>query len=552
LDEVPLPVSTSRDDLKSPQNEFDILAAEHARRIAAERELHVRLAQQAAISELGGLALTGADLPTLMQRAVSILAENLRTEYTKILELLPGGQELLLKYGVGWKPGHVGRTTVIAGENSQAGYTLCSKQPVIVTELRRETRFKGPDLLLEHGVVSGMSVIIQASDGPYGILAAHTTQPREFTEYDVYFLQAISNVLADAIARERALEDLRMKGQIVDQIHDAVISTDMDGIVTNWNKGAERLFDYPAGEALGRHISFVYEEDQREFLQNKVIEPLVKQGEHKIEVRMIRRSGRPFYAHLSLSLLRDASGVPVGMIGYSMDITGRKLMAAQVHELGRVIGSFSSAIHSLRSGAWEQTELRDELLSGIESATIRVERLLGDLATLDERASGVLHISHEPMDLTTWLPQAVTTWRELARHRGLTWKLDVPPGLPVLYADPARLDQILGNLLSNAIKYSADGGAVTVSCGVVGSECWIRVEDDGPGIPLEEQAHIFMPFYRPQGSVSHLAGRGLGLTIVRDLTRAHGGRVEVDSVPDRGSRFTVWLPLAAHADEPAA
>jgi two-component system cell cycle sensor histidine kinase/response regulator CckA len=545
-------MSTPKDDLTSLRDEVTALAAERARRIAAERELKDRLRQQAAITRLGELALTGNELSTLMEAAVVALAENLQVENAKILEFLPDDDSLLLKYGVGWKPGHVGRVRVPASSGSQAGYTLLTNKPVIVTDLGRETRFKGPDLLLEHGVVSGMSVIIRGPGHPYGILGAHTTRPRQFSQYDVHFLQAVANVLADAIERERALEDLRLKGQIVDQIHDAVVSTDLSGIVTNWNKGAERLFGYPASAALGRHISFVYEEDQQEFLQKKVIEPLVLRGEHKIEVRMIRRSGRPFYVHLSLSLLRDAKGAPVGMIGYSMDITERKLMAAQVHELGRVIGSLSSAIHSLRRGAWERADLRDELLSGIESATNRVDRILGDLATLDEHASGVLELTRVPVDLTTWLPMAVTTWREAARHKGLAWKHDVPSDLPAVRADPARLEQILGNLLSNAIKYTPGGGAVTISCGVLGSECWIRVKDDGPGIPLAEQPHIFMPFYRPQGPAPYLAGRGLGLTIVRDLTKAHGGRVEVDSAPGKGSTFTVWLPLAEDAEAPAA
>jgi two-component system cell cycle sensor histidine kinase/response regulator CckA len=538
-----LPLSGSTEDLTSVQEELPGLAAEHARRVAAERELRARLDQQAAITELGQLALMGEDLPTLMEQAVSSLAKNLRVEHAKILELLPDEGALLLKYGVGWKAGYVGQAKVIAGENSQAGHTLLTKQPVIVTDLRRETRFKGPDLLLEHDVVSGMSVIIHGPDGPYGILGAHSTQPRQFTEYDIHFLQAISNVLAEAIALERTLDELRLKGLIVDQIHDGVVSTDMDGIVSNWNKGAERLFGYPANEALGKHISFVYEEDQHEFLQKKVIEPLQQHGEHKIEVRMIHESGRPFYVHLSLSLLRDAQGRPTGMIGYSMDITERKLMAAQVHELGRVIGSLSSAIHSLRQGAWDRQELRDEFLSGIESATNRVARLLDDLATLDERASGMLRIARKPLDMTTWLPQVMTTWREAALHKGLIWNQHVPPDMPVLYADPGRLDQILGNLLSNAIKFTPSGGAVSVACGVTESECWIRVEDDGPGIPQAEHRHIFMPFYRPEGSTRHLAGRGLGLTIVRDLTRAHGGRVELESTSGEGSTFMVWLPL---------
>jgi PAS domain S-box-containing protein len=128
------------------------------------------------------------------------------------------------------------------------------------------------------------------------------------------------------IRRERRLaeEALRRQAQIIDQIHDSVVSTDLDGFVTSWNKGAERIFGYSAKETLGKHISYVYPEDQHQFLEREVIAPLKQKGEHEIEVRMRRKSGEDFYAHLSLSLLRDSGGSTAGMIGYSMDITQRK------------------------------------------------------------------------------------------------------------------------------------------------------------------------------------------------------------------------------------
>jgi len=140
-------------------------------------------------------------------------------------------------------------------------------------------------------------------------------------------IPAIQRELNEAtVRRERKLveEALRRQAQIIDQIHDSVVSTDLDGHVTSWNRGAERLFGYSAKEALDKHISFVYPQDQREFLEQEVIKPLKEKGDHEIEVRMRRKSGEDFYAHLSLSLLRDSEGSTGGMIGYSMDITERK------------------------------------------------------------------------------------------------------------------------------------------------------------------------------------------------------------------------------------
>jgi sigma-B regulation protein RsbU (phosphoserine phosphatase) len=118
--------------------------------------------------------------------------------------LLPAREACLLRSGVGWKPGYIGKATVSISEESQAGYTLASGEPVVIEDLRTEKRFTGPELLLEHGVVSGMSVVISTKEGPYGVLGAHTRTPRAFTRDEVNFLQAVSNILGSVIERHRA------------------------------------------------------------------------------------------------------------------------------------------------------------------------------------------------------------------------------------------------------------------------------------------------------------------------------------------------------------
>ena len=159
-----------------------------------------RLAQlQTVVAGLGEYALRGATLDKVMQEAVSQVSRALRTEFCKVLELLPGRDACLLKWGVGWKEGNLGRSTVSVGENSQAGFTLISAEPVVVEDIRTEKRFVGPKLLLDHGVVSGVSVVIMTKDGPYGVLGAHTRARRTFTGDEVSFLQAVSNILGSAI-----------------------------------------------------------------------------------------------------------------------------------------------------------------------------------------------------------------------------------------------------------------------------------------------------------------------------------------------------------------
>jgi PAS domain S-box-containing protein len=176
-------------------------------RRGVEELARTRARQQEAVAALGQRALAGVDLQTLMHDAVQHVAEELEVEYAKVLELLPAGDALLLRAGVGWKEGLAGQATVSAGRESQAGFTLLSAGPVIVEDLRQETRFSGPRLLLDHGVVSGMSVIIQGRERPWGVLGAHTRRKRRFTSDDSSFLQSVANVLAQAIERVRGDEE---------------------------------------------------------------------------------------------------------------------------------------------------------------------------------------------------------------------------------------------------------------------------------------------------------------------------------------------------------
>ncbi len=130
--------------------------------------------------------------------------------------------------------------------------------------------------------------------------------------------------IIDITERKQAEESIRRQAQIIDQIHDSVITTDLEGNITSWNKGAERLFGWLAEEALGKNISFIYDEADHEFLRNEVIAPLKEKGAHESEVKMLRKSGEFVYALLSLSLIKDDKDNVTGMIGYSLDITEKK------------------------------------------------------------------------------------------------------------------------------------------------------------------------------------------------------------------------------------
>ena len=226
-----------------------------------------------------------------------------------------------------------------------------------------------------------------------------------------------------------------------------------------------------------------------------------------------------------------------------MELARRQLLANLVHELGRPLGALRSAIHALSKGAADDPQLLYDLTTGMDDEAARLQHVLEDLAHLHDQVLGTLEMNLKPIDLSEWLPRMLLPWQEAALEKKLEWRAEIPAGLPTVQADPVRLAQIVGNLASNAVKYTPPGKSVSVTAGADADWVWVRVSDTGPGIPPAELQRVFEPFYRGDQGKRIKQGMGLGLSIARDLALAHGGRLEVESPPGGGSRFTVWIPV---------
>lgn len=226
----------------------------------------------------------------------------------------------------------------------------------------------------------------------------------------------------------------------------------------------------------------------------------------------------------------------------SLEKARRQLLANLIHELGRPLGALRSGLQALLRGAKQDPELLDELLVGMDEETARLQKLLEDLAHLHDQVLGTLELDRQQLELSRWLPRILQPWLAAAQEKEQELVTAVPPNLPTTAADPTRLAQAIGNLVSNAIKYTPSGGKIVVSADTKQNEVWIRVSDNGPGIPLSEQQEVFKPFFRGDQERRIKQGMGLGLSIAHDLINAHGGRLELDSQPGQGSEFTIWIP----------
>ncbi|WP_162912905.1 histidine kinase dimerization/phosphoacceptor domain -containing protein [Rhodospirillaceae bacterium SYSU D60014] len=188
------------------------------------RELEYRLRQQVLISELGLYALRNPDFDALLQEATRLTAEGLRTKFSKVLEFLPEEDQLLVRAGIGWAEGTVGAARISVDSKSPGGYALKTGRPVISNHLTKESRFRTPSLLAEHGVKRAINVIIPSGDSrPFGVLEVDSQIEGKFTEHDINFLQAMANVLGAALERcrvEATLETaVRDKDMLMREAH---------------------------------------------------------------------------------------------------------------------------------------------------------------------------------------------------------------------------------------------------------------------------------------------------------------------------------------------
>ncbi len=234
---------------------------------------------------------------------------------------------------------------------------------------------------------------------------------------------------------------------------------------------------------------------------------------------------------------------------HQSEVERQRLLAGIVHEVSRPLGAVNSAAQLLVRRENLDMELVRELAGEIEEHIYEVSRQVNDLALLAQSELGGIPLNRQVIRLTDVYDQNFRHMAARMQRGGITLESDLPPEMPPVCADAARVAQILDNLLDNARKYTPAGGTVSVTARVEklpGQKAMaaLSVRDTGPGILAEEHGRVFEYFYRsPQTRPVHV-GMGIGLALSRESARAHGGTLTLESEPGRGSTFTLRLPLA--------
>jgi PAS domain S-box-containing protein len=377
--------------------------------------------------------------------------------------------------------------------------------------------------------------------------------------------------LADlALARNELLDSQRTLASIVESSDDAIISKTLDGTITSWNRGAERLYGYLADDAIGRSISMLVPPGQDDVAE---ITDRVAHGESidHYETKRQTSEGTKIHVSLTTSPIRDASGEVTGASVIARDVSERRRLdeeRAAAHEeadrANRAKNEFLSRMsHELRTplnsvlGFAQLMQMeplaprQEDAAREILKAGTHLVELIDEVLDIARIEAGKLRLSLEPVDAVLVIDECISLLGPQAAQEqvGVAMEpIDADTDPMYVIADRQRLKQFLLNLLSNGIKYNREGGSVRVSIErtVEGSRIRIDVSDTGRGIPPERLERLFSPFDRLGIEETGIQGTGLGLALTKPLVEAMGGTISVSSEPGRGSTFSVDL---ASADE---
>ena len=436
-------------------------------------------------------------------------------------------------------------------------------------------------VVVHHGLIGTLD-----AHGVYNHSAAQADPWRWAVVHGIFVAGAgAANVVAwrlnEDVRAERRRESERAHlseerfSAIVESSDDAIFGKGLDGVITSWNAGAQRLYGYLPDEAIGRPATILIPPDRLD--EEATILETVRSGARvrHYDTKRLKKDGTVVDISLAVSPITRRDGKVIGASSIARDITEQKEAEAEreraltrereqndrLRELDRLKdGLVASVSHELRTPltsirgyaelllereAGELNDEQEQFLNVIDRNTGRLLRVISDLLFVAQVDAGKLTLEPSRVDLADLVLESVDAARPNADAKAIAVHVDADE-IPAIYADRSRLAQALDNLLSNAIKFTPEGGRVDVRlCAATGAAV-VEVRDTGIGIPADEQQKLFERFFRTKGATDRaIQGTGLGLSITKAIAEAHGGTISLESAEGIGTTFRIELPLSS-------
>ncbi|MEW6716087.1 MAG: ATP-binding protein [Chloroflexota bacterium] len=518
------------------------------------------------------------DLDQILDRTLNVLNEVIGSEQSSILLKRPEQPMLYYRASLGYAapPPPGGRPTTIKANEGLGGWVIAHRQPVLIPDLNQDPRWiTSNGYSLQHR--SSIAVPLILGEECLGALLLFHTRQNFFLTHQLDFVQAAANQIAVAINNADLYNLIRLQADrlsvmlrtqqveasqsraILESIADGVLVTDSKGNITLINDSAERILGLNQSEVIGKPLSNYADmlgKAARSWwasIQNWSLAPPTSQEGKALAEQITLEDGRFISVHLAPVTLQNEF---LGTVSVFRDITHQvevdrlksEFVANVSHELRTPMTSIKGYVELLLMGAagtFNHQQL--DFLKKVRDNTERLNVLVHDLLDLSRIDAGQIRLEVTLLDIRAIAEDVVMEFRRRTQKekRQMTFEVLAPPELPPLPGDEARVHQILTNLIENAYRYTSGSGKVIVRLIPKKDQIQIEVQDEGVGIPPEEQPCIFDRFFRGHHPlVTASAGTGLGLSIVKHLVELHNGSIWVESngVPGRGSTFSFTLP----------
>jgi PAS domain S-box-containing protein len=370
---------------------------------------------------------------------------------------------------------------------------------------------------------------------------------------------AFMRAIQYAIERHRLQQNLQASEgrwrDLFENASDAIVSFTTEGIVTEVNRGLEILLGWSRQELVGQHYHRILTPEAAAQIEERASALLRRERPPTcapmIEIEAKRKAGGTVPVEVRDDVLTNVHSKVVGVMLMARDITTRKelerrrleFLALLSHDIKNPLSVLIGYADYLQQEVKQYGTIKSfEVLPWIKSSGFTILSLVNNYLDLSRIEEQPLTLRCEPVGINDLLQHIGNQYEGEARHRKITFTLSLQSKLPWVEGDATAIDRVLSNLVYNALKFTPPGGKVTVNSALREGEVVVTVADTGPGIAAEEIPLLFEKYRRSVGS-RQKAGLGLGLFIVKTLVERHGGRVEVESVVDRGTHFHVILPI---------
>ena len=355
--------------------------------MADQQEL---LRRQRALADFGEFVLDAGQLQSVLDEGCRLVAQALGTDLAKVLEIDAASNSALVRAGVGWRPGVVGRQRIDLGERSSETHAIQTAQPVITNDIAREDRFDFPAFLHEHGVVALVNVpILLPGRRPYGVLQVDACEPRAFDQQDIEFLKTYAMVLGPVVDRLKTVVELRQTDErlrlLVESARDyVVVLSDPEDRITDWLGGSEEILGWSEVEVLGKTTSLIFTEEDRQASVPERELGVARRNGAAANVRWHRRKdGGLVFLDGQTIALRDGEGGLLGYLKIAQDVTERRrneerqavLTAELQHRVRNVLAMVSSLVRRTVRGDDEAATIAEQLQGRLE-AMARTQALL--------------------------------------------------------------------------------------------------------------------------------------------------------------------------------